>query len=228
MGTTTVRAAGGAPFTMLWLLFNEQLIDYSLFKFADDTTVVGLITNKDEEEVRGLAEWCQENNLSLNVNKNEGADCGLQETAKGAPPYPHRRDHKFLCLHITDNLKWSTHRDSAVKKAQQRLFNLKGLEKFGLAPKTLTNFYHPPQPQGPPECGTVCPSITLPALQDTYSTKCRKKAKKIIKDPSHPSHSLFTPLSSRRQGQYRCIKAGTERLKNSFYLKAIRLLNSHH
>jgi hypothetical protein len=28
--------------------------------------------------------------------------------------------------------------------------------------------------------------------------------------------------------QYRCIKAGTERLKNSFYLKAIRLLNSHH
>ena len=26
----------------------------------------------------------------------------------------------------------------------------------------------------------------------------------------------------------RCIKAGTERMKNSFYLKAIRLLNSHH
>ena len=35
-------------------------------------------------------------------------------------------------------------------------------------------------------------------------------------------------LSSRRRGQYRCIKAGTERLKNSFSLKAIRLLNSHH
>ena len=28
--------------------------------------------------------------------------------------------------------------------------------------------------------------------------------------------------------KYRCIKAGTERLKNSLYLKAIRLLNSHH
>jgi hypothetical protein len=68
----------------------------------------------------------------------------------------------------------------------------------------------------------------LPALQDTYSTRCHRKAKKIIKDNNHPSHCLFTPLSSRRQGQYRCIKAGTERLKNSFYLKAIRLLNSHH
>ena len=39
--------------------------------FADDTTVVGLITNNDEtayrEEVRDLAGWCQNNNLSLNV-----------------------------------------------------------------------------------------------------------------------------------------------------------------
>ncbi|CDQ61229.1 unnamed protein product [Oncorhynchus mykiss] len=68
----------------------------------------------------------------------------------------------------------------------------------------------------------------LPALQDTYTTRCHRKAIKIIKDNNHPSHCLFTPLSSRRRGQYRCIKAGTERLKNSFYLKAIRLLNSHH
>jgi hypothetical protein len=28
------------------------------------------------------------------------------------------------------------------------------------------------------------------------------------------SHGLFTPLPSRRRGQYSCIKAGTERLKN--------------
>jgi hypothetical protein len=68
----------------------------------------------------------------------------------------------------------------------------------------------------------------LPALKDTYITRCHKKDKKIIKDNNHLSHSLFTPLSSRRRGQYRCIKAGTERLKNSFYLKATRQLNSHH
>ena len=28
-----------------------------------------------------------------------------------------------------------------VKKAQQSLFNLRRLKKFGLSPKTLTNFY---------------------------------------------------------------------------------------
>ena len=40
--------------------------------FADDTTLVGLITNSDEtayrEEVRDLAVWCQDNNLYLNVS----------------------------------------------------------------------------------------------------------------------------------------------------------------
>ena len=40
-------------------------------KSADNTTVVGLITKGDEsayrEEVQRLAEWCSENNLSLNI-----------------------------------------------------------------------------------------------------------------------------------------------------------------
>ncbi|KAM9448502.1 N-myc-interactor-like isoform 2-T2 [Salvelinus alpinus] len=39
----------------------------------------------------------------------------------------------------------------------------------------------------------------LPALQDTYTTRCHRKAKKIIKDNNHPSHCLLTPLSSRRR-----------------------------
>ena len=47
----------------------------TIIKFADDTTVVGLITDNDEtaywEEVRDLAVWCQDNNLSLNVIKTK-------------------------------------------------------------------------------------------------------------------------------------------------------------
>jgi hypothetical protein len=33
--------------------------------------VVGLIPNSDEGEVRTLTEWCQENNLSLNINQTK-------------------------------------------------------------------------------------------------------------------------------------------------------------
>ena len=47
----------------------------SIIKFADDTTVVGMITNNDEttyrEEVRALGVWCKENNLSTNINKRK-------------------------------------------------------------------------------------------------------------------------------------------------------------
>jgi DNA gyrase/topoisomerase IV subunit B len=47
----------------------------TIIKFADDTTVVGLITDNDKtayrEEVRELAVWCQDINLSLNVSKTK-------------------------------------------------------------------------------------------------------------------------------------------------------------
>ena len=47
----------------------------TIIKFADDTTVVGLITDNNEtdyrEEVRDLAVWCQDNNLSLNIIKTK-------------------------------------------------------------------------------------------------------------------------------------------------------------
>jgi hypothetical protein len=48
---------------------------------------------------------------------------------------------QFLGVHITDKLKWTTHTDSVVEKAQQTLFNLRRLKKFGLSPKILTNVY---------------------------------------------------------------------------------------
>jgi hypothetical protein len=45
----------------------------TIIKFSDNTTVVGLITDNDEtanrEDVRDLAVWCQDNNLSLSVKK---------------------------------------------------------------------------------------------------------------------------------------------------------------
>ena len=42
----------------------------TIIKFADNTTVVSLITDNDEtayRDVRDLAMWCKDNNLSLNL-----------------------------------------------------------------------------------------------------------------------------------------------------------------
>ncbi|KAI4875432.1 hypothetical protein NFI96_005405 [Prochilodus magdalenae] len=47
----------------------------TIFKFADNTTILGLITDGDKtaykEEVSALSEWCYQNNLSLNISKTK-------------------------------------------------------------------------------------------------------------------------------------------------------------
>ena len=46
-----------------------------IFKFSNDTTIEGLITNADEsayrEEVERVVDWCTSNDLELNVAKTK-------------------------------------------------------------------------------------------------------------------------------------------------------------
>jgi hypothetical protein len=64
----------------------------------------------------------------------------------------------------------------------------------------------------------------LPAIQDLYTRRCQRKALKIVKYSSHPSHRVFSlPPHGKR---YRSTKSRLKRLLNSFYPKVIRLLNS--
>ncbi|KAI3354777.1 hypothetical protein L3Q82_004603 [Scortum barcoo] len=48
----------------------------TIVKFADDTTIVGLISDNDEthyrEEIQHLTQWCSNNNLVLNTSKTKG------------------------------------------------------------------------------------------------------------------------------------------------------------
>ncbi len=67
-----------------------------------------------------------------------------------------------------------------------------------------------------------CP---LPSLKHLYSSRCLSRAQNIEKDHSHPGSHLFKLLPSGRR--YRCIKSRTNRLKNSFFLRAIITLNTH-
>jgi len=64
---------------LLYALYTHDCVathgSNTILTFADDTTILGLITNNDEtaytEEVRDLATWCQGNSLSLNVYKTK-------------------------------------------------------------------------------------------------------------------------------------------------------------
>jgi hypothetical protein len=89
--------------------------------------VLGLITNNDEtayREVRELAVWCQDNNLSLNVGKTK--ELILDYSKRRAEQAPINIDgaiaervksFKFLGVHITNELSWAKHTKTVVKRA---------------------------------------------------------------------------------------------------------------
>ncbi|XP_024276338.1 uncharacterized protein LOC112250426 isoform X2 [Oncorhynchus tshawytscha] len=112
------------------------------------------------------------------------------------------RSFKFFSVHITKDLKWSLHTDSM---ALQRLLQPQEAEEvWPLRPSQFSTdaplraFCWVVSSHGM-GTGTAQRIIggTLSALQDFYSTRCHRKAKKIIKDLSHLSHGLFDPLPSR-------------------------------
>uniref|UniRef100_A0A4W5JWH6 Alkylated DNA repair protein AlkB homologue 8 N-terminal domain-containing protein n=1 Tax=Hucho hucho TaxID=62062 RepID=A0A4W5JWH6_9TELE len=97
---------------------------------------------------------------------------------------------KFLGVNITDKLKWSTHTDSVMKKVQQRLFNLSRLKKFGLSPKTLTNFYR-----------CTIESILLGCITAWYGncSAHNRKALQRITGGKLPTLHLHHPMSQEGQ-----------------------------
>ncbi len=66
--------------------------------------------------------------------------------------------------------------------------------------------------------------VSLPSLQDIYSTRLTRKALCIAGDPTHPTHSFFTLLPSGRR--LRSLQTRTNRLKDSFIHQAVRKLNA--
>ncbi|KAK3562354.1 hypothetical protein QTP86_033441 [Hemibagrus guttatus] len=114
-----------------------------IIKFADDTTVVGLISKNDEsayrEEVQQLTAWCKDNNLSLNVDKTEEMVVDFRRAQSGNSPLFIDRSSveiikstKFLGVHLAENFTWSLNTSSISKKAQQCLYFLRRLRKAHL------------------------------------------------------------------------------------------------
>lgn len=102
-----------------------------IVKFADDTTVVGLITDNDEsayrEEVHTLTNQCHDNNLSLNISKTKElvVDFRKQNKEHSSIIIDGISVQQVNSFHITKDLTWSVHTQSVVKKAHQRLFFLR-------------------------------------------------------------------------------------------------------
>ncbi len=125
----------------------------SIIKFADYTVVLGLINNSDEaaylDEVERLTSWCQDNCLSLNVSKTKELIVDFRKRQQrpytplmiSGTPVDRVSSFKYFGVNISEDLTWTTHIQTQVKKARQRLYHLRQLRKFRDSPTIQKNVY---------------------------------------------------------------------------------------
>ncbi|KAF7665898.1 hypothetical protein LDENG_00128220 [Lucifuga dentata] len=226
-------------------------------KYADDTTVVGLIRDDNDpvyrEEVEQLVDWCNLNNLVLNVDKTKEIIVDFRRIQRSHTPLLINNSAveavssiKFLGVQITDNLTWSLNTAALVKRAQQRLHFLRRMRRAHLPPPILTTFYRGTIESILTSCISVwsggCKAsdwktvqrvvrtaekitgTSLPSIWDTADKRCLTRAYKISKDLTHPHHDLFALMAYGKR--FQSIHCRTARFCNSFFPQAIRLLNS--
>ncbi len=158
--------------------------------------------------------------------QDQGAGGGFQETEQrehtpisiDKTPVERVNSFKFLGVHITEDLTWSTHTDAVLKKAHQRLFFLRRLRKLEWAPASsdpsTPALWRASWPAASPPgletaplataklCKGSCElpatllEVSFPPSRTSTPGGCIRKARRIIKDSSHPSHRLLSLLPS--------------------------------
>ncbi|KAL0159464.1 hypothetical protein M9458_043189, partial [Cirrhinus mrigala] len=193
-------------------------------KFADDTTVVGLISKSDEtdyrSEVSRLAVWCRDNNLSLNVEKTKEIVVDFRRahtqhaplTINGAS-VERVSSTKFLGVHITEDLSWTNNTTALAKKSQQRLYFLRKLRRARAPAPIMYTFYR----------GTIENILTscITVWFGACNASCQKTLQRIVKAAERiigvPLPSLQDIYSTRLTKKALCIAADPSHPMQSFF-----------
>ena len=125
--------------------------DLHLIKFADDTSLQGMI-HEDESSYRDavieFTSWCRDNFLILNVKKTKEL---IIDFRKNSAPKTQLQiegedveivtSYKYLGVTIDHKLTWNNHAEKLVKNIHSRIYFLRKLNSFKVDHTMLSLFY---------------------------------------------------------------------------------------
>ena len=244
----------------LYSLFTSDCVtndnNFQIVKFADDTTATGYISDNVETnyrtQVNSLVNWCNDNDLILNVSKTKEMIVDFRKTKNVKDPVSIQdteveivESFQFLGTYISNDLSWHLNSVQILKKARQRLYLLRRLKSFGVRKEILVNFYRAiieniltsaitvwfgrvTQKDLNRLCSVVRTAeriigTGLPSLHSIYRERTLKRTNSILNDDTHPANVLFDRLPSGRLRNFK----GKKRFTDSFIPSAVKTFNEN-
>ncbi len=202
------------------------------------------------QEVEQLAVWCGHNNLELNTLKTVEMIVDFRKNPPALPPLTIMNStvtavesFRFLGTTISQDLKWDNHIDYWEKGPAETVFPppAKDVQPATGAAERVLLCHHRDCPVFIYNClvwfnyQNRHQKTTMDSQQDCwedyrwpselYTSRLRKRVKKITLDPSQPAHSLFELLPSDQR--YRALSTKTARHKNSFHPRPYPTWTTH-
>ena len=135
-------------------MINDLSSTLPRYKYVDDVTVFEVAPLSSIEppvlqrELDKICKWTSSNNMKLNGTKSKEFIISFVKDPKlldpltvNSLPLESINTTKLLGVHLSSDLKWSTHVEAVCAKASKRLFALRSLKRSGVSPRDLRSVY---------------------------------------------------------------------------------------
>lgn len=204
---------------LLYTLYTYDCVsthpDNAVIKFADDTTLVGLISDGDEmaykDKFQRLVGWCADNNFVLNISKTKQLIVDFRRRKSDLQPIRINGESvervpsfKFLGAQMDADLQWSSDALEVVKRAQQCLHFLRILRRINLNREMLTVFH----------CGSIESVLTY--YIPVWFSSCTMAQKKVLHRVINTAQKIIGPSLPSLEDLYstRCLRMACSILKD--------------
>ena len=153
----TVAPQGCVLSAFLFIVYTNALSlsseNCKIIKYADDTVVIGLISDNNEKEYKStidyVSHWCSDNFLNLNASKTKEIVFNMRKNKNSKEPVIINnttvalvQSYKYLGVTIQENLKWNEHVEVQEKIANKRMYHVRRLQKQKIDSKIICLFYN--------------------------------------------------------------------------------------